>query len=284
MKVFVTRNQSGFRGLGEGGGEAVRVELRFVNQLHEQLALLTFEAGWTVASLANWVDRQIPHIEIVQSQSALFIHKALSYLIESRGLTVEHLARQKFRLRTALEKRIDEHRQLQAKKAYNALLFGAGTGKIEVSRHLYFTFEENRYSPNTLCEAAYKFNKHYFPSVGDLPAEGEEFECAVFLDTHPRVWYWVRNLPRSDYSFWLQTSTDRFYPDFVALLNDGRILVVELKGGHLWGSPDSEEKRKLSELWAERSGGSCLFIMPKGKDWSAIEALLQTPPPSGPLF
>lgn len=118
----------------------------------------------------------------------------------------------------------------------------------------------------------------------DISAQGEEFECAVFLDTHPRVWYWVRNLPRRDYSFWLQTSTDRFYPDFVALLNDGRILVVELKGGHLWGSPDSEEKRKLGELWAERSGGSCLFVMPKGKDWSAIEALLQTLPPSGSLF
>lgn len=264
--------------------EAGRVELRFVNQLHEQLALLTFEPGWTVASLANWLDRQIPHIEIVQSQSAPFIHKALSYLIEGRGLTIEELARQKFRLRTALERKIDEHRQAQAKTAYNALLFGAGTGKLEVSKHLYFTFEENRYAPNSLYANGYTFQKHYFPKVGELESQGEEFECAVFLDTHPKVWYWVRNLPRSDYSFWLQTSTDKFYPDFVALLNDGRILVVELKGGHLWGSPDSEEKRNLGELWAERSGGSCLFIMPKGKDWSAIEALLQTAPPSGSLF
>jgi type III restriction enzyme len=264
--------------------EAGRVELRFVNQLHQQLTLLTFEPGWTVASLANWLDRQIPHMEIVQSQSAPFIHKALSHLIESRGLTVEHLARQKFRLRTALETKIDAHRHAQAKTAYNALLFGAGTGKIEVSKHLYFTFEENRYSPNSFYEGSYKFNKHYFAKVGELPSEGEEFECAVFLDMHPKVWYWVRNLPRREYSFWLQTSTDRSYPDFVALLHDGRILVVEYKGGYLWGNPDSEEKLRLGELWAERSGGSCLFVMPKGKDWSAIEALLQIPPRSGALF
>ena len=41
---------------------------------------------------------------------------------------------------------------------------------------------------------------------------------------------------------------------------------------------------KLGELWAERSGGSGLFVMPKGKDWSASEAVLQVPPPSGALF
>lgn len=270
---------------GEAGevdvSEAGRVELRFVNQLHEQLALLTFEPGWTVASLANWLDRQIPHTDIVQSQSALFIHKALSSLIESRGSTVEQLARQKFRLRTALEKRIDEHRQSQAKTAYNALLFGAGTGKIEVSRHLYFTFEENRYSPNSLYSGNYVFKNHYFPRVGELDSEGEEFLCAEFIDSHPKAWYWIRNLPRRDHSFWLQTSTDRFYPDFVTLLHDGRILVVEYKGEHLWDNPDSQEKRRVGELWAERSGGTCLFVMPKGKDWSAIEATLNRSPEKG---
>ena len=35
---------------------------------------------------------------------------------------------------------------------------------------------------------------------------------------------------RQPNSFWLQTSSDKFYPDFVALLNDGRVLVVEYKG------------------------------------------------------
>jgi hypothetical protein len=30
--------------------------------------------------------------------------------------------------------------------------------------------------------------------------------------------------------------------------------------------------------------GSCLFVMPKRKEWSAIESVLNTPPPSGTLF
>ena len=58
----------------------------------------------------------------------------------------------------------------------------------------------------------------------------EEAECAVFIDGLDEVEYWVKNLERSDYSFWLQTCSDKFYPDFVVRLKDGRILVVEYKG------------------------------------------------------
>ena len=63
-----------------------------------------------------------------------------------------------------------------------------------------------------------------------------------------------------------------------------QILVVESKGEIYWSNDDSKEKRALGELWAERSGGLCLFIMPKELDWSAIETLLQSPPRSGGLF
>jgi len=50
---------------------------------------------------------------------------------------------------------------------------------------------------------------------------GEEAECAAFLDSLAEVRFWVRNLERDDCSFRLQTSTDKFYPDFVAELRDG---------------------------------------------------------------
>jgi len=61
-----------------------------------------------------------------------------------------------------------------------------------------------------------------------------------------------------------------FYPDFVAELTDGRILVVESKGEHFWSNDDSREKLALGELWAQRSGGRCVFVMPKGRDFAAI--------------
>ena len=81
---------------------------------------------------------------------------------------------------------------------------------------------------------------------------------------------WVRNLVRRPgSSFWLPTSTDKFYPDFVVFLHDGRILMVEYKGGYIADNADSKEKKAVGELWAAKSGG-CLFVMPIAKDWEAI--------------
>jgi hypothetical protein len=71
-------------------------------------------------------------------------------------------------------------------------------------------------------------------------------------------------LKRGQYAFWLNTSTCKFYPDFVARLADGRFLVVEPKGEYLRGAPDAGEKRAFSSLWADRSGGRRLLVMPKG--------------------
>ncbi len=64
-------------------------------------------------------------------------------------------------------------------------------------------------------------------------------------------------------SFWLQTPTSRFYPDFVAELNDGRTLIVEYKG-----RMDELDERKLEmeNLWAARNGGKAIFLMAFEKD------------------
>jgi len=47
-------------------------------------------------------------------------------------------------------------------------------------------------------------------------------------------------------------------------------LAVEYKGADRWSDDDSKEKRTLGELWAKRSGGTCLFVMPKGKDLAEV--------------
>jgi len=76
---------------------------------------------------------------------------------------------------------------------------------------------------------------------------------------------------RPGQSFWLQPSTDKFYPDFVCKLKDDRVLVVEYKGQLIESNQDSQEKQALGELWAKRSGGKCLFAMPKNKDYAAVQ-------------
>ena len=62
----------------------------------------------------------------------------------------------------------------------------------------------------------------------------------------------------------------RFYPDFVARLDDGRLLVVEYKGALLTDEPETREKRTIGALWERESGGEGLFLMAEkmvdGKD------------------
>lgn len=249
------------------------VELRFIGEAQQQLRLMGIEPGWDLAGLTNWLDRQIPHPDISRTEATLFIHRALESLMTTRGLTVDQLAQQKYRLRPALAEKIDKHRRVKKSDTFNRMLFSTEAAEIEVGPDLCFELTEDTYSPNWYYEGRYRFQRHLFspPMIGELKPDGEETDCAIYLDQLDGVKCWVRNLERrGDASFWLQTSTDKFYPDFVALLEDGRILVVESKGADRWSNDDSKEKRALGELWESRSNGRCLFVMPKGPDWNAI--------------
>lgn len=253
-----------------------KIETRFNQGIQEQLALIGGESGWTLPKLALWLDRNIPHPDVLQSQSSLYIHRVLTDLVVQKGIALDHLARRKFSLARVVEQKIDEHRRQVKQTAFNDFLFGDRHQEIEVSPDLVFTFDADRYAPNWYYEGGSRFEKHLFRMVGELKDGTEEWQCAVFLEQCPDVKCWVRNLERRrDASFWLQTATDRFYPDFVALLHDGRVLVVEYKGSHLWSNDDSKEKRAVGELWAAKSNGKCVFVMPKGMDLAAIHAAIK---------
>ena len=253
--------------------------MRFLGKLHQQMAFLAPDKGWDATRLADWLDRTIEHWDILRSESLLFLQRLVKYLIEVRGIAIEVLVRNKYALKDAAAAKIDSHRQNAHRGAYENLLLPECETPVVVSPEIYFSFDPHRYPYSTHYTGAYRFQKHYYPHVGDLKADGDEFRCAQLIDTLPEVKYWVRNLERQPIlSFWLQTSTDRFYPDFVCSLSDGRYLAVEHKGEHLWSADDAKEKRKLGELWEKRSGGQCLFIMPRGPDFDAIRAKLTQNP------
>lgn len=134
-----------------------------------------------------------------------------------------------------------------------------------------FAYDPDTYPFREVCKRSREFTKHFYEHVGELAEAGAEFMCARFLDELPEVKWWVRNLERQPaHAFWLQTSTDRFYPDFVCQLHDGRVLVLEYKGGNLSTGDDAREKKRLGELWAEKSGGRGVFAMPVDGDYSEI--------------
>jgi len=245
-----------------------KIEYSFISDLEKQLILFDIHGPKSEAELTIWLDRHISHPDITQTEASLFIGKMIRLLVEERGFSLEELILNRWRLQDAAEQAISHHRRQVIEQAYQRMLLPEFETPVEVDPTFCFLFDNIRYPATRYYDGAFRPKKHYYLNPGHM--NGEEAECAAFIDGLEEVEYWVRNLEREDYSFWMPTSTDKFYPDFVVQLKDGRILVVEYKGADRWSDDDSKEKRLIGEVWEKRSSGRCLFIMPKGKDWKAI--------------
>ena len=254
----------------------------FVGTLHQQVMELGGSGDWTIEMLIGWLDRRIDHADIPAGESAVFLRKAIQGLMAQYGIEdVSLLALDRHRLRDQIETRIKAHRESERKAAFKQWLLPDSSLVVTDAKTI--NFAAMNYEPGWLYEGGFQFKKHYFGSKpGELKekrADGqltEEFKCAQYLDALPEVKFWARNLSRRTTSFRLQTSTDWFYPDFIAMLHDGRVLVVEYKGKAWSEMKDSDEKRDLGAVWESRSNGKCLFIMPNGPDLAAIQKKIQT--------
>jgi type III restriction enzyme len=256
-------------------------ESDFVSALHQQVLALGSGSDWTVESLVAWLDRNIEHQDIPAGESAEFLRRCIRGLMAKQGIEdLSVLALDRFRLRDAVEQRIREHRDAERSGAFKQFLLPGSP--LDVSDERTVNFKTMRYEPSWNYEGSFRFPKHYFgPKPGELRERkqsgelAEEFLCAQYLEYMPEVEFWVRNLSRKSTSFRLQTSSDWFYPDFLCRLKDGRVLAVEYKGSYLYTAADAEEKRAVGAVWASRSNGNCLFIMPTDGDFSFIAELIK---------
>ena len=204
---------------------------------------------------------------MTKPSSILFISKVLEVL-KAEDYSLDELARHKYQLRDAIRRYISVLRKDRQDGSYNAL-FATHANQFSLSSDHTIIFDEDRYAYNQPYRGPRRFNKHYTEIIGDLEASGEEFGCACYIDNLKEVKHWIRNTDKKPYSFWLQLPHQKFYPDFIAQLHDGRILVVEYKGSHLY--TDAESKRWIGEVWAEASNGQCLFCMPTNREFRTID-------------
>ncbi|MFM8332520.1 MAG: hypothetical protein ACKN9T_12595 [Candidatus Methylumidiphilus sp.] len=241
-----------------------------------QLDIGFLKLDWTDLQLSRWLDRQCRQPDLTQPVLLEFCRRIVAYLTDTRHIALNDLLRFKYPLAKAILQKIDDCRRLAYAKDYQTFLF-APTAAVETRFADGFSFGKRPYPAAWFYRGPYQFKKHFFGGIGELKSEGEEFECARLIDTLPQVKHWIRNLSgRPQTSFWLPTSTDRFYPDFVMELNDGRIFTLEYKGAYLADTPDTREKNNIGQLWADKSGGKGLFLMAEKKDlMQQIAAVLQ---------
>jgi type III restriction enzyme len=196
--------------------------------------------------------------------NATWLSDLVNHLMIGRGIPIAVLMRCKFVLARKIRDKINTIRRQERKSAYQQRLF-APEAKVEISFDDAFSFKAGMYQDQRRYRGRWKPGKHFL-GPGRVPAfdgaeGGEEFQCAEAIDRLPDVKYWLRNVARHPESFWLPTATDKFYPDFVAMLHDGRLLVVEYKGAHIADGADTAEKRAIGELWQRKSNGTGLFSL-----------------------
>ena len=252
------------------------LKLRFVTDLHEQLSLALTERGWTRPALINWLDRRLPisaRRDIMRVSSTLFIDKVLDTIGKQYAMDLDALARAKFLIVKALVSTIAQLREARQNVSFKQALIPQSGLEFATSSAVELVFEQSRYSYDQPYDPKTEFNKHYFDVIGDLKEDGEEHDCAITIDRHPKIKKWVRNTAK-DHSFWLQTATGRFYPDFVALLQDGRVAVIEYKGAHIDDNEIARQKRLIGKCWADHSNGQCLFIWIADRQFSQLDQAL----------
>lgn len=240
-----------------------RITYQFADE-EEQLALDVDVEGWTPEALVLWLDRQVRQPDIHQSELLRWLRDLVGHLITTRGMHIAALMRCKFILARKVREKLAAIRQQERDGVYQRYLF-APEAKVEVSFDEAFAFKDGMYWDQRRYRGRWKPRKHFL-GPDHVPAfdgaeNGEEFQCAQAIDSLPGLKFWIRNVARHPNSFWLPTATDKFYPDFVAQLEDGRLLVVEYKGAHIADGPDTAEKRTIGQLWERKTGGKGVFVV-----------------------
>lgn len=263
---------------GQGGvidiGDDKKLKISTAQQVQWQLSGVKHISSWSLPGLVNWIDRGIEKRDVTKVDSRLFIQSALEGVMAEHDYTLNDLVRYQYPLRRALAKAIEDLRDQREQGSY-AALFAAEADKFETSAEIGLVFDDVSYCWNEPYKGRHQFNKHYTQDIGDLKPSGEEFDCACHLDGREQVLYWIRNVDRKPNSFWLQMPSGRFYPDFVAMLKDGRKLVVEYKGGDRFDNPSEQQKKKVGDLWEAASDGACVFVMPTRRDFDAIDRKIE---------
>jgi type III restriction enzyme len=250
-----------------------RMELR-QSQDATQLSLDTVPTGGSETDLVLWLARALRRPSLTDETLRRWLAALVGRLRHEHGLSLTGLLRARHAVVQAAMRRLDDLQTQARRQGFEQLTLlapasaaGAGAGAEEawamgLSPDWQFCYRPGQYPARNVYAGRWRFAKHYFEDIHALKPQGEEFECAKVLDALPEVKHWVRNIEQQErFSFWLPTATDYFYPDFVAELNDGRVLVVEYKGDAYASNDDSREKRAVGQAWAAASQGRALFVM-----------------------
>jgi len=249
-----------------------KLKVDSLERLQVQMNLVGVRESASDIDLLWWLEQRLTRKDIDPEELAAWLSNSLRHLLDEREIGIDELAYRKARLRDALAARVDAVRAAGHRQRFLALL--EDEARLGADERLQCIFAPGRYAWDWQYNGFVNLPKHFFPQIGNLKSQGEEFECANFIANElDGVKDWIRNIERKPGAFSLPTSKHRFYPDFLVRMQDGCVLVVEYKGAHLY--EEQAEKRRIGELWARRAGDKYRFVMPKQRDWDMVRSAVK---------
>ncbi len=214
----------------------------------------------TASDIARWLDQMLylktPFLTKQKRQAYFTV--VLEKLVNTHNYSIGQLAEARYGLARRLLSKIDDLRNDACKSLFKQSVLDEGWS-IDVDWGNPFDSKSYPAPAGSRYTGRRRFNKNYYGAIiADVKSEGEEFDCLVEIDKHPRVKSWIRNLDFAP-GYALPTSRGRFFPDFLVELLDGTVAVVEYKGQHLRADAYEIEKREVGRLWARKSGDKFRF-------------------------
>jgi len=214
--------------------------------------MLRFDPAYAVRMISDivpnaWIAREIVGKVKAGLQGRGFDDAKLG---EVAGLIVEEL-----------RKWLDGERSRKAEARFRAEV---AAGRIQFrlradGNNWRMPFEAETYEPETADQLVGKnggaLERSLFSPIykGDFSSQDER-DIAVYLDGEAALGWWHRNIARNHYAVqgWRR---EKVYPDFIFAMQRGevanRVVVLEVKGQHLSGNPDTEYKKAVLRLMGE---------------------------------
>lgn len=200
-----------------------------------------------------WGDRGTRQVHTAQPVYLEWCRRVVADLVERRHMPLATLVRGKYVLRKAVLARVEQLRLRSARAGVQQFL--DGLGEPVLSDACVFAFDLYRYNVASFWSGGFVPQRHFYARVGKM--NPFEAEVARVLDGWPGLEVGVRNGELLPGNYALPTSRGNFFPDFVARLDDGRLLLVEAKGR----SDEYDcEKDNIGRRAAEVSDGRLAFV------------------------
>ena len=206
-----------------------------------------------------WLVASLPYDYFSFKQLRTVVEKFTERLCRTNATLEGHLGLVKFTLRNKCREFIETETDRQAEAAFDRL-FEKGRlcfylECVECRFQLPSSVEIRR-KPRLRHRDDSEVAKSLFDWVERESFNDYEAEVALVLDRHPEVLWWYQNKVGRD-SFAIQGfRKNRIHPDFVVQHGKdekpiARVVVVESKGRHLGGNPDTEYKRKIAGYFSK---------------------------------